>query len=114
MSLWSAVPPLPERTGSKYKECIYENVVDKEKEEKKPITADSNQQSIWCDQKKRKKMKQKNQERWAGNKKEEECENKVMNCLQKRAVKEENEKGRSEMARSIYEEKIMQEKYEYI
>lgn len=47
-------------------------------------------------------------------KKKEECENKVMNCLQKRAVKEENEKGRSEMARSIYEEKIMQEKDEYI
>lgn len=68
-SMWSAVPPLPERTGSKYKECIYEDVVDKEKEEKKPITADSNQQSIWCDQKNRKKMKQKNQERGAGNKK---------------------------------------------
>lgn len=30
-----------------------------------------------------------------------------MNCLQKRAVKEENEKGTSEMARSIYEEKTM-------
>lgn len=52
MSLWSAVPPLPERTSSKYKECIYEDVVDKEKEEKKSVIADSNQQSIWCDQKK--------------------------------------------------------------
>lgn len=54
MSLWSAVPPLPERTGSKYKECIYEDVVDKEKEEKKSVIADSNQQSIWCDKKKQK------------------------------------------------------------